>query len=195
MIDSVAFEGVRPRGRYQTRRLIDALQLCAPDIRCREVRDDGIPLTAPKVHIHVIGRSPEFLAAALTFAGLTANKTAVRFCFVRCGDPTIRRGHESFEPPGRGTRTMPKAQARHPACAARAHSGCRRAVLRPSRLPPHHHARICREAGVSPGALYVYFDSKEALIAGICERDRQGVCRALRPSSRRLPTSCRRCVR
>jgi TetR/AcrR family transcriptional regulator, repressor for uid operon len=32
---------------------------------------------------------------------------------------------------------------------------------------------ICREAGVSPGAVYGYFDSKEALIAGICERDRQ----------------------
>ncbi|RUO97324.1 TetR/AcrR family transcriptional regulator [Hyphomicrobium sp.] len=31
---------------------------------------------------------------------------------------------------------------------------------------------ICQEAGVSPGALYVYFDSKEALIAGLCERDR-----------------------
>lgn len=31
---------------------------------------------------------------------------------------------------------------------------------------------ICREAGVSPGALYVYFDSKEALIAGMAERDR-----------------------
>jgi TetR/AcrR family transcriptional regulator, repressor for uid operon len=31
---------------------------------------------------------------------------------------------------------------------------------------------ICRAADVSPGALYVYFDSKEALIAGICERDR-----------------------
>jgi AcrR family transcriptional regulator len=31
---------------------------------------------------------------------------------------------------------------------------------------------ICREAGISPGALYVYFDSKEALIAGITERDR-----------------------
>jgi AcrR family transcriptional regulator len=31
---------------------------------------------------------------------------------------------------------------------------------------------ICKEAAVSPGALYVYFDSKEALIAGICERDR-----------------------
>lgn len=32
---------------------------------------------------------------------------------------------------------------------------------------------ICREAAVSPGALYVYFSSKEALIAGISERDRQ----------------------
>jgi len=31
---------------------------------------------------------------------------------------------------------------------------------------------ICKEAEVSPGALYVYFDSKEALIAGISERDR-----------------------
>ena len=31
---------------------------------------------------------------------------------------------------------------------------------------------ICKEARVSPGALYVYFDSKEALIAGIAERDR-----------------------
>jgi AcrR family transcriptional regulator len=31
---------------------------------------------------------------------------------------------------------------------------------------------ICREAEVSPGALYVYFVSKEALIAGICERNR-----------------------
>ena len=31
---------------------------------------------------------------------------------------------------------------------------------------------ICKMAGVSPGALYVYFDSKEALIAGITDRDR-----------------------
>lgn len=31
---------------------------------------------------------------------------------------------------------------------------------------------ICRGAGVSPGALYVYFDSKEALIEGLTERDR-----------------------
>jgi AcrR family transcriptional regulator len=31
---------------------------------------------------------------------------------------------------------------------------------------------ICRQAGVSAGALYVYFESKEALIAGIVERDR-----------------------
>jgi TetR/AcrR family transcriptional repressor of uid operon len=32
---------------------------------------------------------------------------------------------------------------------------------------------ICREAQVSPGALYVYFSNKEALIAGICERERK----------------------
>ena len=31
---------------------------------------------------------------------------------------------------------------------------------------------ICREADVSPGAVYVYFASKEDLIAGLCERDR-----------------------
>ncbi|MDX2155018.1 MAG: TetR/AcrR family transcriptional regulator [Hyphomicrobiaceae bacterium] len=31
---------------------------------------------------------------------------------------------------------------------------------------------ICKGAGVSPGALYLYFDSKEALIEGIAERDR-----------------------
>lgn len=31
---------------------------------------------------------------------------------------------------------------------------------------------ICKAAGISPGALYVYFDSKEALIEGLSERDR-----------------------
>lgn len=31
---------------------------------------------------------------------------------------------------------------------------------------------ICKGAGVSPGAVYVYFASKEDLIAGLCERDR-----------------------
>ena len=31
---------------------------------------------------------------------------------------------------------------------------------------------ICAEAAMSPGNLYRYFASKEALIAGICERDR-----------------------
>jgi TetR/AcrR family transcriptional regulator, repressor for uid operon len=33
-------------------------------------------------------------------------------------------------------------------------------------------ADICREAKVSAGALYGHFDSKEALIEGLCERDR-----------------------
>lgn len=33
---------------------------------------------------------------------------------------------------------------------------------------------ICKEAEISPGALYVYFASKEDLIAGIAERDRAG---------------------
>ncbi len=32
---------------------------------------------------------------------------------------------------------------------------------------------ICTEAAISPGALYVYFNSKEELIAGISERDRK----------------------
>lgn len=31
---------------------------------------------------------------------------------------------------------------------------------------------ICKAAGISPGALYVYFQNKEALIAGLSERDR-----------------------
>jgi AcrR family transcriptional regulator len=33
---------------------------------------------------------------------------------------------------------------------------------------------ICREAGISPGTLYLYFRSKEDLIAAICERERVG---------------------
>src|ERR1700687_5329119 len=32
--------------------------------------------------------------------------------------------------------------------------------------------KICAQAGMSPGNLYRYFPSKEALIAGICERNR-----------------------
>ena len=32
---------------------------------------------------------------------------------------------------------------------------------------------ICREAGVSPGAVYTYFASKEDLIAGLCDREKE----------------------
>jgi len=38
---------------------------------------------------------------------------------------------------------------------------------------------ICREAGVSPGALYTYFASKEELIAGLCERERDRFAKEL----------------
>jgi AcrR family transcriptional regulator len=38
---------------------------------------------------------------------------------------------------------------------------------------------ICREAAISPGALYLYFTSKEDLIAGICERERMHFAHAL----------------
>ena len=34
---------------------------------------------------------------------------------------------------------------------------------------------ICREAGISAGALYLYFNSKEALIEGISTRSREEV--------------------
>jgi AcrR family transcriptional regulator len=38
---------------------------------------------------------------------------------------------------------------------------------------------ICAEAGMSPGGLYRYFPSKEALISGIAERDRNQLSAAL----------------
>ncbi len=40
-------------------------------------------------------------------------------------------------------------------------------------------ADICREAGVSPGALYTYFVSKEELIAGLCECEKDRFSREL----------------
>jgi TetR/AcrR family transcriptional regulator, repressor for uid operon len=46
-----------------------------------------------------------------------------------------------------------------------AHSGFHRTTMQD----------ICKEAAISPGALYVYFASKEDLIAGIAERDRAEV--------------------
>ena len=38
---------------------------------------------------------------------------------------------------------------------------------------------ICRAAGISPGTLYLYFKSKEDLIAAICERERTAFAHAL----------------
>ncbi len=38
---------------------------------------------------------------------------------------------------------------------------------------------ICREAEVSPGALYTYFASKEELIVGLCEREKDRFSREL----------------
>lgn len=38
---------------------------------------------------------------------------------------------------------------------------------------------ICKEAGVSPGALYIYFSSKEDLIAGLCEREMENFAAGL----------------
>lgn len=45
----------------------------------------------------------------------------------------------------------------------------------------HHSSMhdICREAAISPGALYLYFSSKEDLIAGICEREKSVLAQAL----------------
>jgi AcrR family transcriptional regulator len=43
---------------------------------------------------------------------------------------------------------------------------------------------ICRAAAISPGALYVYFSSKEALIAGLAERDRRAFAERLEALAR-----------
>ena len=47
--------------------------------------------------------------------------------------------------------------------------------------------QICAEAGMSPGALYRYFPSKEAIIEAICEADR-----ARTPAVRRDPRESQR---
>ena len=52
--------------------------------------------------------------------------------------------------------------------------------------------QICAEAGMSPGALYRYFSSKEAIIEAICEADRAEDAKLFRrdpqqPERRRRP--------
>ena len=67
----------------------------------------------------------------------------------------------------------PSSPISRPPSAARIFS-MRRSVV--SRAHGFHRSTmqiICREAGISAGALYLYFPSKEALIEGLTERDRE----------------------
>ena len=127
-------------------------------------------------HAVVIKLYAALTLPALTAASIFANKTAVRFfcCNAVCTLPR-RQEADARTTVGRqphATEHMPKlkpdiqrARREHILDAAEqcfARAGFHRTTMHD----------ICREAGVSPGALYVYFDSKEALIAGIAERDR-----------------------
>src|SRR5258705_9436702 len=84
----------------------------------------------------------------------------------------------------RGLAAMPRATTRAEAGVkqARAKSDRRSEILEAAQRcfvrSGFHGASmqdICNEAGMSPGNLYRYFPSKEALIAGIAERDRAEV--------------------
>ena len=77
---------------------------------------------------------------------------------------------------------MPRAQTRSKTGPASAKSDRRSEILAAAQRcfvrAGFHGASmqdICNEAGMSPGNLYRYFPSKEALIAGIAERDRAEV--------------------
>src|SRR3954447_15883797 len=79
------------------------------------------------------------------------------------------------EPQGRGTSVMRRANAqlqsdRRAEILAAAQRCFVRAGFHGASMQD-----ICAEAGMSPGNLYRYFPSKEALIAGIAERDRAEV--------------------
>ena len=65
----------------------------------------------------------------------------------------------------------------------------RSAALRATGFHQTSMQEICAEAGMSPGNLYRYFPSKEAIIAGIGERDRAEAAESFRPSSARRISS------
>lgn len=93
------------------------------------------------------------------------NKTIIRFYFCRC-EPIIShmrsRGHVVMPKLNAATQAARRAHILDAAERCFARAGFHRTSMQD----------ICREAGVSAGALYVYFASKEGLIAGIAERDR-----------------------
>ena len=118
---------------------------------------------------------------ALTWPGsLQIKRSFVLFCALR----SRRQAAPPRAKPRRGSWPMPKlkpevqrARSEHILDAAEqcfARAGFHRTTIHD----------ICKEASVSPGALYVYFDSKEALIAGISERDRAEFAERLDPRRR-----------
>ncbi|HEX6611740.1 MAG TPA: helix-turn-helix domain-containing protein, partial [Hyphomicrobiaceae bacterium] len=93
----------------------------------------------------------------LTSEPVSANRTVIRFLL--CVATTIWPQMPKLKP------DIQRARREHILDAAErcfAHAGFHRTTMQD----------ICKEAGVSPGALYVYFTNKEDLIAGISERDR-----------------------
>ena len=90
-------------------------------------------------------------------------------------DGVVFRGHA-----GRAARRAWPVARRAARPADPAHPGGGQELLRPLRLPGRLDAADLRRGGMSPGALYRYFPSKESIIEAICEADRQRGCRDLR---------------
>ncbi len=92
-----------------------------------------------------------------------ANKTVVRF--VLCHYKTLLSNRLPKQAMPKLKPATQRARREHILDAAEvcfAHSGFHRTTMQD----------ICKEAAISPGALYVYFTSKEDLIGGLAERDR-----------------------
>ena len=63
--------------------------------------------------------------------------------------------------------------------------GCGRAQFQPRGFHRTTMQDVAAEAGMSPGNLYRYFPSKDALVAGLCERDRVGLAQEFAAVKRR----------